>query len=56
MQENDEAPMEVFPEGELRFFSKANDDVLTFDLDAAGRVTQLVIHTGGQSIPVKRVN
>jgi CubicO group peptidase (beta-lactamase class C family) len=56
VQENDEAPMEVFPEGELRFFSKANDDVLTFDLDAAGRVTQLVIHTGGQSIPVKRVN
>lgn len=56
VQENDESPMEVFPEGELRFFSKNSDDVITFELDAQGRVTQLVVHTGGRSIPVKRVN
>ncbi len=56
IQENDEPPMEVFPEGEMQFFSKSSDDVITFELDAQGRVTQLVIHTGGRSIPVKRVN
>jgi len=47
IQENDEPPMEVFPEGELRFFSKNSDDAITFELDGAGSVTQLVIHTGG---------
>jgi len=55
VQENDEAPQEVFPEAELRFFSKASDDVLTFDLDSQGRVTRMVIHTGGRDIPVSRV-
>lgn len=56
MQENDEAPGELFPETELRFFSKTADDVVTFDLDSQGRVTRMVIHTGGRSIPVNRVN
>ena len=39
----------------MQFFSKNSDDVVTFDLDAAGKVTRLVIHTGGRDIPVKRV-
>ena len=30
IQEGDEAPMELFPESDLRFFSKTADDVLTF--------------------------
>jgi CubicO group peptidase (beta-lactamase class C family) len=55
MQENDEPPMEIFPEGELRFFSKSSDDVVTFDLDAGGKPTRLVIHTEGRSIPVNRI-
>ncbi len=34
MQKNDEPPIEIFPEAELKFFSKAADDVVTFDLDS----------------------
>jgi CubicO group peptidase (beta-lactamase class C family) len=56
MQENDEAPEELFPESELRFFSKTSDDVVTFDLGGQGHITGLVVHTGGQSIPVNRVH
>ena len=56
MQENDEAPGDLFPESELRFFSKSSDDVVTFELDGQGRITRLVVHTGGRSIPVNRVN
>ena len=55
LQENEEAPDELFPEAELRFFSKTSDDVLTFDLDSQGKVTKMVIHTGGRSIPVNRI-
>ena len=55
MQENQEAPGELFPETELRFFSKASDDVVTFDLNSQGKVTRLVIHTGGRTIPVNRI-
>jgi CubicO group peptidase (beta-lactamase class C family) len=55
MQENQGPPEDLFPEAELRFFSKTSDDVVTFNLDKEGRVTRLVIHTGGQSIPVKRI-
>jgi CubicO group peptidase (beta-lactamase class C family) len=56
MQENDESPEELFPEGELRFFSRTSDDVVTFELDSLARVIRLVIHTGGRNIPVARVN
>jgi len=56
LQENEEKPGELFPEGGLRFFSKSSDDAVSFELDGEGRVTQLVIHTGGRSIPVKRIN
>jgi len=54
LQENDEPPGELFPAAELRFFSKTSDDVITFDLDPAGKVARLVIHTGGRTIPVNR--
>jgi CubicO group peptidase (beta-lactamase class C family) len=56
LRENDEAPGELLPETELRFFSKTADDVVTFDLDGEGRASRLVIHTGGRSIPVNKVN
>jgi CubicO group peptidase (beta-lactamase class C family) len=55
MQENDEAPAGLFPEQELRFFSKTSDDVVTFDIDSLGKVTQLVVHSGGRAISVKRI-
>ncbi|MBI1898197.1 MAG: hypothetical protein HYS04_16940 [Acidobacteria bacterium] len=31
LQENEEAPGQLFPEAELRFFSKTSDDVVTFE-------------------------
>lgn len=55
LQENEEVPGQLFPEAELRFFSKTSDDVVTFELDGNGKVTRLVIHTGGRSIPVNRI-
>ena len=55
LQENQEPPGQLFPETELRFFSKTSDDVVTFELDDNGKVTRLVIHTGGRSIPVNRI-
>jgi CubicO group peptidase (beta-lactamase class C family) len=55
LQENEEAPGQLFPEAELHFFSKTSDDVVTFELDGGGKVTRLVIHTGGRSIPVNRL-
>jgi CubicO group peptidase (beta-lactamase class C family) len=54
LKENQEPPEELFPEGELQFFSKTSDDVLTFELDASGLPARFVIHTGGQAIPVNR--
>jgi hypothetical protein len=56
MQENDEPPAELAPEGELRFFSKTADDVVTFEIDSQGKAARLVIHAGGRSIPVKRAD
>jgi hypothetical protein len=55
LQENDGAPGEAFPEAELKFFSKASDDVVTFELDSQGKVVRMVIHTGGRSIQVNKV-
>ena len=55
LQENQEAPSQLFPEAELRFFSKTSDDVVTFELDGNGKVTRLVINTGVRSIPVNRI-
>jgi hypothetical protein len=54
LKENQELPEELFPEGELQFFSKTSDDVITFELDASGLPARFVIHTGGQSIAVDR--
>ncbi len=56
LQENDEPKQEVFAEGESSFFSKASDDEITFEVDAGGRVTRMIIHTGGQDIPIKRLD
>ena len=55
LQENQEPPEDIFPEGELQFFSKSSDDVVTFELNASGLPVRFVIHTGGQAIPVSRV-
>lgn len=54
LRENEEAPEDLFPEAELRFFRKNADDVVTFELESDGRVKRLVIHTGGRTMPIER--
>jgi CubicO group peptidase (beta-lactamase class C family) len=56
IQENDEPKQELFAETETRFFSKANDDELTFQLDNQGRATMMVLHVDGKDIPIKRID
>ena len=55
LQENDEPMEEIFPESANEFFSKTSDDELTFEGDSSGRIVRMVIHTGGQDIPIKRL-
>jgi CubicO group peptidase (beta-lactamase class C family) len=47
--------VELFPESETRFFLKVVDAQVDFVLDAAGRVTGLVLHQGGQDLPAKKI-
>lgn len=39
--------VEIFPESNTKFFLKAIDAQLTFVKDASGKVTQLILHQGG---------
>jgi CubicO group peptidase (beta-lactamase class C family) len=55
IQENDEPKQELGAESETRFFSKASDDELTFEVDDSGRVIRMVLHIDGRDIPVKRL-
>ncbi len=55
IQENDEPKQELFAESERDFFSKVADDALTFETDSHGRVTRMVLHTGGRDIPINRI-
>jgi CubicO group peptidase (beta-lactamase class C family) len=56
IQENDEPKQELFAESESKFFSKLNDDELTFQVDPQGRATAMVLHVGGKDIPLKRID
>jgi CubicO group peptidase (beta-lactamase class C family) len=56
LQENDEPKEEIFPESASEFFSKTADDELTFVSDSQGRITTMVLHTGGKDIPIKRID
>jgi CubicO group peptidase (beta-lactamase class C family) len=56
VQENEEPKEELFPESEEDFFAKTADDVFTFQTDPQGRVTGMVLHTGGKDIPIKRID
>ncbi len=55
IQENDEPKQDLFAESERDFFSKVADDALTFETDSHGRVTRMVLHTGGRDIPINRI-
>jgi CubicO group peptidase (beta-lactamase class C family) len=56
IQENDEASQELGAESETRFFSKASDDELSFELDAQGRSVRMILHVNGRDIPIKRID
>lgn len=46
----------IYPESANEFFLKVVDAQITFQIDSAGRVTDLVLHQGGRDMPGKRVN
>jgi CubicO group peptidase (beta-lactamase class C family) len=56
VQENQEPKQELIPVGPHEFFSKTADDEYTFKVDTAGRATEMVLHTGGNDIPIKRAD
>ena len=56
VQENDEPPQELLAEGEHAFFSTTADDEYTFEVDATGRATVMVLHTDGKDIRIKRID
>ena len=56
VQENDEPKQELFPESERDFFSKVAEDVYTFEMDSQGHVVRMVLHTGGENIPLNRID
>jgi hypothetical protein len=56
IQENDEPRQDLFPEGDVDFFSKVADDTMTFEMDGQGRVVRIVLHVGGHDMPVERIN
>ena len=55
VQGNDEPKQELFPESEKDFFSKVADDVYSFEMDSQGRVVRMVLHSGGENIPLNRI-
>lgn len=55
VQENDETPQELAPEDDREFFSTSADDRYTFNVDSHGRAFEMVLHTDGRDIPIKRI-
>lgn len=47
--------LEIFPESETDFFSKAVDARLVFNRGAGGKADKLVLHQGGKEMPAPRV-
>jgi Domain of unknown function (DUF3471) len=56
IQENDGPKQDLFAESETKFFSKVNDDELSFEVDERGRATRMVLHIGGKDIRLKRID
>jgi CubicO group peptidase (beta-lactamase class C family) len=54
-QENDEPKVEVFAEGTSQFFTKLNDDVVSFEGDLGDKAATMVLHADGRTIPVPRM-
>jgi len=56
VQENDEPLQELDPESATQFFSTVADDVYTFEMDASGRATRMVLRSGDEAIPINRID
>lgn len=54
VQENQEPKQELVPEANRKFFSTTADDEYTFNVDSSGRTTEMILHTDGKDIPIKR--
>ncbi len=54
-QATGQGKLEMFPEGERDFFLKAVDAQVTFETDAQGRATALILHQGGRDQRGQRV-
>lgn len=54
VQENDEPKQDLLPESSTQFYTAA-EDVYTFETDAQGRVTRMVLHADGKDIPAKPI-
>ena len=48
--------IEIFPDAQGEFFTKMVDAQITFEKDATGKVTGLVLHQGGRDISMPRVD
>lgn len=55
VQENDEPVQQLLAEGPRAFFSETADDEYTFEVGAQGRATVMILHSGGQDIPIRRI-
>ena len=54
VQATDQPNYEVLPEGGDRFFYSVVDAQITFQRDAGGKVTGLVLRQNGQEMPAPR--
>ncbi|MBE0461302.1 MAG: C69 family dipeptidase [Candidatus Aminicenantes bacterium] len=51
----DESQFEIFPESENEFFLKKVDAQISFVRTKEGKVTKLIVHSGGRNIPAKKI-
>lgn len=55
IQENDEPKQEIFAESQSDFFSKQNDDTITFQFDSETHAVHMILHVDGKDILIKQL-
>lgn len=53
---SDADPVEIYPATDKKFFSKVYDTQITFESDANGRTTKLVLHQGAEDLVANRID
>jgi len=51
-----QSKLQIFPEGERKFFLKVVDAQLTFNTDAQGKATEVILHQNGRDVTSKRID